>query len=43
MFKMDDSSAMGIAEGIKFPFTAIEVDPIKIPGNLTDSAAVDRG
>ena len=43
MFKMDDNSAMGIAEGIRFPLTAIEVYPINIPVNLTDSAALDRG
>jgi hypothetical protein len=43
MFKMDNSSAMGIAEGIGRLFTPIEVDPIKIPSNPTDSAAVDRG
>jgi hypothetical protein len=39
---MDDSSAMRIAEELGLPFHTIEVDPIKIPGNLTDSTAVDR-
>lgn len=43
MFKMDNRSAMGIAEGIGRPFIAIEVDLIKISSNLTDSAAIDGG
>ena len=41
MFKMDNRSSMGIAEGIGRPFIAIEIDLIKVPSNLTDSAAID--
>ena len=43
MFKMDNRSAMGIAEGIGHPFIAIEIYLIKIPSNLSDSAAIDGG
>ena len=43
MFKIDNRPATGIGEGIGRSFIAIEVDLIKIPSNLIDSAAVDGG
>jgi hypothetical protein len=41
MFKVDDSAAMGIAEGVGRTLLATEVDPITIPADLTDGATVD--
>jgi len=42
MVKIDNRPAMGIAEGIRSAFIAIEVDLIKMLSSLTDSAAIDR-